>query len=136
MQKKRDILIFAAQVVVFSAVLAYLSREIFSNAMFVIAAASVVLAARGAEWLRRIAYSTALLGGYYVFDRAYELFGLTERTLQGFGSNPVSNMLGLVYVTVTFAYPVAILVLFVGKTPSMLWDSTANETAPPRGTKR
>lgn len=124
MQPRRDIGIFVALVIAYSTVLSIVARNVLSNSLIVIAAASVILSARGVAWKRKLPYASVALGGFIVFDLAFDLFGLTER-FSAFGVEPASTALGLVYMVFVLAYPLAVLLMFVGRDPSELWVKTA-----------
>jgi hypothetical protein len=92
-----------------------------------IAITSVILAARGIDWRRKILYAVIALGGFVAFDRLFDALGLTER-MSGFGFESVGTALGLIYIVATYTYPLAVLVVVTGRDPSVLWTRPVEST--------
>lgn len=116
-----DISLFALLVLVFSTALSYPVREVISNAMFPAAIASVMLAALGVKWSRKIYFAILTLGGYVAFDKLWGKTPFATRMFDYGTGDLGADILGVLFVGLTMAYPVAMLLLFVGKDPSVLW---------------
>jgi len=117
---KRDIAIFVGLVLLYSIPLSYVLRNALSNSMLAIAIGSVFLAARGLDWRRKLIGAGAVLGGFLLFEFLYGYLGLTSR-MATYGMDLVGTTLGLLYIVVTFSYPLVVLLLLVGRDPSVLW---------------
>lgn len=129
MRPVRDIAVFVLLVITYSTLIALLTRNILTSSLVAVACVSVILAARGVGWKRRGLFALIGFVGFALFDKAYDLFGLTDR-LATFGSETIGTVLGLTYIVVTFAYPLAVLVAFIGRDPSVLWTGALDEGAP------
>ena len=120
MHPTRDITIFAASVFGYSLVFSYLARNASGNPLFAIAIASVMLSALGVPWPRKLVFATVCLGGFVLFELAFDALGLTAR-MASFGYEMVASVIGTVYIVLVLAYPLVVLLLFVGRDPSVLW---------------
>lgn len=122
MQPGRDIAIFVGLVAVFSTAIAFVARDLLTeNALFAVAVASVILAARGAEWKRKLPYAAIALGGLVASEQLTVVLGLGEY-MGGFGVEAAATALGVAYIAFTLTFPLAVLLLFVGRDPSVLWS--------------
>ena len=84
---------------------------------------SAMLAARGFSWKRKLIYASITLGVFALFRLAYEVFGLLEIAARQQAENPdAPSLLVLFYGAFLTSFPLAMLVFFVGRTPSLLWS--------------
>lgn len=132
MQRNREPLIFAATFLVYSAVLgwlfwsstSYLGEYSLERALLAVPVVSVMLAARGYVWKRKLVYAAMTVAVYVLARSVARVTGLDAfaaqelNTVGGFPS--IGTMLYLAFLS---AFPLAMLVLFVGRTPTLLWQA-------------
>jgi len=91
--------------------------------MLAVPVMSAMLASRGFTWKRKLAYASITLGLYVLGSMVAEVTGLlalaTEVVNTGATFPPPSVLLYMAYLS---AFPFVMLVLFVGRTPSLLWS--------------
>lgn len=124
MRHGRDVTIFVGSVLAYSLLLSAVTPDRLANSLFAVTVTSVIFAARGCSWKRKLVYAGAAFGGVVLFDRAFFLLGLDAR-LYAFGAELAATTFGLLYLVFTVAYPLAVLLLFVGRDPSVLWVKPA-----------
>ena len=91
---------------------------------FLVPAVSVMACALGVGWRRKTLAIALMLGGFTVFDvvtRATGIQTLASKPLAGGFAEQAVLVGGIVYAMVPLVYPFAVLVLFVGRRPSLLW---------------
>ncbi len=129
MRRSRDVLIFIVSFVLVSSVMWIVFTRSLSvvapfsvhSIIFAVPAASAMLCARGFGLRHRLTYALATLGLCLLIDVIAGLSGLSELAWQ---QNETRTPYGLgptIYFAVTWAVPFAMLVLFVGRRPSLLW---------------
>jgi len=99
---------------------------------YLVPAVAVMACALGVGWRRKATSIALTVGGFTLFDavtRATGLQSIASRPLAGRLGEQATVGLALIYALVPLVYPLAALVLFVGRRPSVLW--TAPEA--PRG---
>jgi len=139
MQRPRDLTIFVVSVLIYSlvlsaglAVLPNLPGYSKTSPFIAIAIASVMLGARGVSWRRRLAYAGVVLGVFISFNLAFTAVGAWRYLKDAPISSPLVWVLGIGYVVMGLAFPLAALLLFVGRDPSVLWV----KRTPTAGAKR
>jgi len=128
MPKPRDLALFMGSVLGFavalSAIAWLLPRVDYnpSDALGVIGVASVILSARGASWPRRLLYSGIVIAGFILVDASFLISGLMHYAFAGLAAlNPGPSVLAITFVIFAQVFPLAVLVVFVGRDPSVLW---------------
>jgi hypothetical protein len=96
------------------------------NSLVAAGVASVILCARGFGWGRKIAFAAIVLLGFGAFQRWYDLLGITVGG--GFVTELTPTVLGMVYIVFMMAFPLVVLVIFVGRDPSALWTPARTES--------
>jgi len=129
MQHRHETTIFVAWFAVWSLLLGWLfwintSAQI-GVSMLAVPVASSMLAARGFSWKRKLVYAGATFGLYLLGNGVANATGLIDLATERLSSNPsfppVQVVLYMAYLT---TFPFAMLVLFVGRTPSLLWSKS------------
>lgn len=117
MQRARDIGLFAGIALAYSLAVGALVQPTFGgNSLVAVAVASVMLSARGVRWGRRLGYAAFVLGTFLAFE------WLTRSLQSAYGSSElVFELLGMIAIVFMMAFPVAVLLVFVGRDPSVLW---------------
>ena len=117
MQRARDIALFAGMALAYSLAVGALVQPAFgANSLVAVAVASVMLSARGIRWGRRLAYAAFVLGTFLAFE------WLTRSLQSAYGSSElVFDVLGMIAIVFTMAFPLAVLLGVVGRDPSVLW---------------
>ena len=92
------------------------------STMLAIPVVSAMLASVGFGWGRKLAYASSTLGLYMFSLALAEVTGLQDRVGQQLTtSGAFPSVFVTVYVALLTTFPFVMLVLFVGKTPSLLW---------------
>lgn len=89
------------------------------SGLTVVPVAGVILAARGVAWRRRLAFAGGLLGSFLLADAFLEWAGFKAFALSAPTIEPVIGT--ALYMDLALAMPLAVLFVFVGRTPSVLW---------------
>lgn len=91
--------------------------------MFVAPILSAMLASRGFPWRRKVVYSAITVGIYGLVSIVAQLAGVYEALDAGAGvvTSPLYLPI-LLYVAFVATFPLAMLVLFVGRNPQHLWS--------------
>ena len=125
--------VFGAAFVALSVVLAALlwaARDTIglyapNRGLLPVSAVSAMLASRGFTWKRKLTYAGLTLGIYILFGALAAATGLHARAAYELNnSGPFPSALTMVYLAFLMAFPLAMLVLFVGRRPSSLWVRT------------
>lgn len=134
--RRRDVAIFVGSALAYSVLLALLAWSLPrllsykpSDSLIVIAAASIILAARGAPYRRKLAHAGVLLGGFVVLDFALTASGFIAWVARGYVVDPVPTVIGVVYEVFSYGFPLVVLVLFVGRDVSVLWAKPGKPAA-------
>jgi len=94
------------------------------DGMYVVPVVGVMIAATGFAWRKRLIYALATLAVYVVALLIAEATGLNESVGSRIAASvtlpPFSAML---YMAFLWTFPLAMLLLFVGRTPSLLWGN-------------
>ena len=133
MRRNRDVITFVVWFLVLSVTLGWLYWTAGTplqsgalNVMLAIQVVSAMLASRGFSWRRKVVYASVTAGVYLTVGVAYDTLGLGEIALRQVAQNPDSPSIPLLlYLTFLTAFPLAMLVFFVGRTPSLLWSKRA-----------
>ena len=128
MRSRHDVAFFACRVAAFSVLLAAVAWSLPGlqgldprHSLTVIPAASVILGARGASWRRKAAFAGAMLGIFVGLDAAFVMSGAMDYVLEASGSGLAASTLGVAYGVLSLALPLAFLLVFVRRDPSILW---------------
>lgn len=127
MPRGREIAIYAGLVIACSVVLGAILHPLAGgNSLMAAGVASVILCARGFGWGRKVAFAAIVLLGFGAFQRWYDLLGLTVGG--GFVTELAPTVLGMIYIVFMMAFPLFVLVIFVGRDPSALWTPASSDT--------
>jgi hypothetical protein len=110
--------------VALSAVLWSLPRVSYnpSDALIVIPATSAILAARGATWRRRLVFAGIAMGGFLLADYVFLRSGLMHSSFEGLSQgDPWGSVVAVAYLAFAQGLPFVVMLLFVGRDPSVLW---------------
>lgn len=128
MREHRDVALFAGSVLLYAILLSAIAwglpRTHYnpSDALIAIPVASVILSARGASWRRRLLYAGLVIGIFVIVDSAFLVSGLMHSAFEGLARlEPVVSVTAVAYMFFVQGFPLLILVLFVGRDPSVLW---------------
>jgi len=135
MRLRSDVLLFSASFVVISMALGWLFWSVVTPAgayalettMLAVPVISAMLASIGFGWRRKLVYAAFTFGLYVFTSLVAEIVGLRETAIQqlaGTGGIPSAGV--VLYVAWLTTFPLAMLVLFVGRTPSLLWSKRAD----------
>lgn len=94
------------------------------SAGFVLAAVAVMIAARGVYWKRKALFVAITLGTFTLFDVVLLASGLrnvSSASLAGMPMSPLVEVIGLLSATAPLVFPLAMIAIFVGSDPSVLW---------------
>jgi len=129
MHRKRDAILFAALFVALSLALGWVFWNSTSAqvgvSMLAVPVISAMLAAQGFTWKRKLIYAAATLALYLLgsaIANATGLIALATDQLNSGTSFPSPWV--LVYMAYLTAFPFVMLVLFVGRNPSLLWSKS------------
>jgi hypothetical protein len=144
MQPRRDVAIFAGSVlaysVLFSAIVWTLPRTHGFNphdALITIPVVSVILSARGASWRRRLTYAGLDVVIFVLADYAFLASGLMAYSFAGLRTfQLVPSIMAVAYMFFAQVLPFFVLLLFIGRDPSILWVKAASQKAKPGRTGR
>jgi len=134
MQRSRDGLLFIVSFVLVSMLMWLLFTRALSaivpfsmhSIIFAVPAASAMICARGFGLRHRLTYALATLGLCLLIDVIAGVSGLSELAWQQNQSRTPYSLGPIIYFAITWAVPFAMLILFVGRKPSLLWSrSTA-----------
>jgi hypothetical protein len=138
----RDLAIFAGSVLAFALVLSAIAWSLPrvnynpSDALSAIGATSVILSARGASWGRRLAYGSLALAGFVAVDATFLMSGAMHWAFTGLSEGDRSGSVAAVaFLFFAQIFPLAVLVVFAGRNPSILW-LPAQHTKQPKRTRQ
>ena len=99
----------------------------FDRGLLAVAGTSAIIAARGFPWQRKAVYGVLCIGGYLLVGVLGQVTGLHARAAAELGA-PVAmpSVWALLYAALLVAYPLAVIVLFVGRNPELLWRRSAD----------
>ena len=123
-------LAFAASLAV-SALLWALSKPIggynVGNALFLVPALSVMIAALGVGWRRKVGYILGTFFGFVLLDLLASRTGLFEAAARPdtYLIDAPHTLAALVYQTFVITFSLIALVFFVGRKPAVLWTRKA-----------
>jgi hypothetical protein len=127
----RDRLLFAASSIGVSFALFGLAAALQAahyytpiSAGFTMAAAAVLVSALGVPWKRKAQFLGVLIGGFAVFDLLVAMSGLRSTALQapsGLVAAQLSGLAALLLAAFPLVLPLAVLAVFVGSDPALLW---------------
>ena len=97
-----------------------------------IPAAAIMIAAIGFGWRRKLTFVASLVGGLLLVEWASDATGLTAFLARAIDprQEPLTFVVSMVYASVVYVFPLVMLVLFVGRQPSRLWDRQAPSPSP------
>jgi uncharacterized membrane protein YphA (DoxX/SURF4 family) len=127
MHRKRDTLWFIVWFVVLSLALGWVFWQSGSApvglSMLAVPVTSAMLAAQGFSWKRKLTYAALTLGLYVLGSVIADVTGFLEfATQEANGAISLSSLWVILYEVYLFTFPLAMLVLFVGRRPSLLWS--------------
>jgi len=103
----------------------------FNRVSLLIPACAIMVAAQGVSWRRRMAFASVTLVGCLLIEALPALAGLPvfgDRVL-----SPDASQFQLAtvfaYTTLRVVFPVAALVVFVGRRPAVLWTRSSADCA-------
>ena len=132
MHPRRELAVFIAEFVVLSLVLGWFfwnnSFAQVGVSMLAVPVMSAMLAAQGFTWKRKLAYYAAATLGLYVLGTLIaEATGLVDLASQQILDPTTFPSLSVVlYMAYLSTFPFAMLVLFVGRNPTLLWSKTSS----------
>jgi len=129
MQRNRDVLLFVVSFVLISLLLWLVLTRVQSAAapfslhslVFAVPAVSAMLSARGFGLRHRLAYAFATFGLCLLIDLVSGVSGLSGLAWRQNEARVPYGLGPLIYFALTWAVPFAMLILFVGRRPSLLW---------------
>jgi len=131
MQRRADIARFVVSFIVVSAALgwvfwssgALVGTYSLDVSMLAVPVVSAMLASVGFAWSRKLAYASITAGLYLVTGAAAELSGLHDLARRQLGGGASLPSVGVtLYMAFLMTFPFVMLVLFVGRTPQLLWS--------------
>jgi hypothetical protein len=154
MRRLPDVPVFIGKVVAYSVALTALVwmvpslRGVFypRNSLIVVPVVSVILSARAVSWQRKLVFVGVILGTFVAIDFVFTATGLAAFAWASLATGFAATALGVAYMVFAQAFPLVMLLVFVGDDASILWArppsaqaQTSSETAngaPTRERKR
>lgn len=97
-----------------------------SDTMFTVPVVAVMLAARGFPWRRKLAYTLVTVMFFPFVMLMAEVTGLNAYAGSQLSQNQILPSLAtMLYMAFLSTFPLAMLVLFVGRAPRLLWSKRA-----------
>ncbi len=129
MQPRRELITFIAGFVLLSLVLGWFfwssSFAQVGVSMLAVPVISAMLASRGFSWRRKVTYAAATLGLYVAGSLVAQATGLVAlASQQVLDSSSFPSLSVVLYMAYLSTFPFAMLLLFVGRNPSLLWSKT------------
>jgi len=131
MRRSREPLYFVVAFVALSGVLGWvfwnatasLGSYTLSRSMLAVPVASAMIASRGFSLRRKVTYVLITLGAYALAGVLAEVTGVHEAAAEQLNSNAsFPSVATVIYMTFLTTFPFLMLVLFVGRTPTLLWS--------------
>ena len=127
MHPRRELATFIAGFVLLSLVLGWFfwssSIAQVGVSMLAVPVISAMLASQGFSWRRKLTYAAATLGLYVLGSLIAEATGLAAAASQQIiDPSSFPSLWVVLYMAYLSTFPFAMLVLFVGRTPSLLWS--------------
>lgn len=98
-------------------------EAVLHRSMLAVPVISAILSARGFSWQRKAYYSLGTLALYLGVGLLAQVTGFHESAQQETGSSqPFLPFATIIYVVFMSTFPLAMLVLFVGRNPARLWS--------------
>ncbi len=92
------------------------------NVGILIPVLAVMVAGLGVGWARKAAFVAITVGGFLLIEWVAQRTGLRAIAAGTVTMDePLRLSLGVLYVTLTPAFPIVMLALFVGRNPAVLW---------------
>ena len=96
---------------------------VVSHLGLLVPAVAIMAVAFGVGWRRKAAFVAATVAGSFPIEWAASAAGVSGVTRSvNIAREPVAFVAWLVYAGLVVAFPLAMLVLFVGRRPSRLWS--------------
>jgi len=83
---------------------------------------AVMLSAVGVGWRRKLLFVSMTVGGILAIEWFSRAAGIAALAASGPSSGPVAFGSNIWYFTITPAFPIVMLALFVGRNPAVLWS--------------
>jgi hypothetical protein len=100
-----------------------------ANLLYLVPAIALIVAARGAAWRRKLVWLAILLGPLLGIHLFLALTGVTAAFATTAGGTAAGAVAAtLIYHTLPIVWPIAVVFMFVGGRPAMLWDSACGDT--------
>lgn len=91
--------------------------------MLAVPVISAMLASQGFSWKRKLTYAGATLGLYLLGSAVAEATGIVAlASEQILDASSLPSLPVVLYMAYLSTFPLVMLVLFVGRTPSLLWS--------------
>jgi len=129
MHPKREAVWFVVWFVILSLALGWIfwssTAAQVGVSMLAVPVISAMLASQGFSWKRKLVYASATLALYLLGSVIADATGLIELASEQI-STPTSfpSPWVMLYVAYLSAFPFVMLVLFVGRSPSLLWSKS------------
>lgn len=131
MRRSADIAWFAAAFVVLSGALGWALWRVTSSAqlvpmrdsMMAVPAVCAMIAARGFGWARKAAYAAVAMGGYVSAGALATATGFHAQVAQQLAAGGQPSVGATLYLAFLTTFPFVVLLLFVGRKPSLLWSA-------------
>lgn len=110
----------------------------FRNSMFLVPALSVMVAAVGVGWRRKFGFVALTFALFVILDYAGARLGLQDMALdiEHFGAQAWPSVVTVGYQVFIAAYPIVVLIMFVGPRPSVLWTRPPKAASVPARRKK
>jgi len=137
MRRSQRAVWFVAKSTVLSLVLGWLfwssTSTLIGVSMLAAPVVSVMLAAEGFTWKRKLVYAVATTALYILGSAVADATGLMElANRQLTGNVALPSVWVVIYMTYLTTFPLLMLVLFAGRTPSLLWSRSTDSRPPSR----
>lgn len=108
------------------------------NGLLLVPSLSVMLAAQGVAWRRKLAFTGGTLAGFVAVEVTSNALGVQALAADGarFGVGLGPTLVTLAYHTFLLLYPLVVLVFFVGNRPQSLWMRRMPDPRPAKKKRR
>ena len=98
-------------------------RHVFLGGQYLVPVLAVIAAAAGVGWKRKARYLVIALAGFGVLDALFALTGVQQTAWSGvqWGASAWASTATLAYQAFRIAYPMTVLLVFVGGKPERVW---------------